>query len=59
MQELKLFVPIYADDMVIFSESIHKLQEILNTFYIYISSWDLDVNARKTKLLFLEMRKNL
>lgn len=41
MQELNLFVLMYADDMVIFSESVHELKEMFKTFiclYFYMGS---------------------
>lgn len=38
----------YADNMVIFSETAHELPEMLNTLYIYTSVWDLTVNVQKT-----------
>lgn len=47
IQELNQFVLMYADDMVIFSETAHGLQEMLNTLYIYTSVWDLTVNVQK------------
>lgn len=51
IQELNLFVLMYADDMVIFSETAHELQEMLNTLYSYTSVWDLTVNVQKTKIV--------
>lgn len=51
MQELNLFVLMNAYDMVIFSESIHEIQEMLNTLYAFTSTWDLAVNVTKTKLV--------
>lgn len=41
----------YADDMVIFSETAHELQEMLNTLYSYTSVWDITVNVQKTKIV--------
>lgn len=42
MQELNLFVLMYADDIVIFSESMYELQEILKTaICLNTSTWDL------------------
>lgn len=51
IQELNLFVLMYADDMVIFSETAHELQEMLNTLFSYTSVWDLTVNVQKTKIV--------
>ena len=33
--DLNLFVLMYADDIVIFSESVDKLHKILDTLYVY------------------------
>ena len=43
----------YADDTVLFSESISLLQNMLNTLQNYTIKWVLDVNEQKW--LFLEM----
>lgn len=61
MQELNLFfnVQLYADDMVIFSESIHELQEMLNTLSAYTSTWDLAVNVTKTQIVIFRNGGNI
>lgn len=52
MQELNLFVLMYADDIVIFSESMYELQEILKTATcLNTSTWDLASNVTKTKII--------
>ena len=33
---------------VLFSETAHELQKMLNTLYTYTSVWDLTVNVQKT-----------
>ena len=49
--ELNLFLLMYADDMVIFAESVEELQAMLNTLYSYTTKWNLTVNVEKTKIV--------
>ena len=51
LKELSLFLLMYADDMVIFSETKDGLQEMLNALYIYTKKWKLTVNIDKTKIV--------
>ena len=48
---LKLFILLYADDTVLFSESLEDLQLQLNLFYDYCAAWRLKVNISKTKAI--------
>ena len=48
---LKLVVLLYADDMVLFAESMEELQDLLDKFQIYCSQWKLKVNSEKSKVL--------
>ena len=41
----------YADDMVLFSETKEGLQEGLNNLHDYCSAWGLTLNATKTKVV--------
>ena len=41
----------YADDMVIFSDTKEGLQEGLNNLHDYCSAWGLTLNATKTKVV--------
>ena len=41
----------YADDMVIFSNSEDGLQEALNNLDFYCKKWGISVNTRKTKVV--------
>jgi len=45
---LKLFLLLYADDIVIFSETQEGLQEGLNVLSKYCEKWKLVVNVNKT-----------
>ena len=51
LKELNLFVLMFADDTVIFANSPDELQIMLNSLHTYVSSWNLTVNAAKTKVL--------
>ena len=48
---LKLFLLLYADDIVIFSESADGLQKGLNILYEYCQRWKLTVNPIKSKII--------
>ena len=51
LQLLSIYLLVYADDMVLFSESISELQNMLNTIQNYTTEWSLDVNVQKTKIV--------
>ena len=44
------FVLLFADDMVLFSNSPDELQTLLNRLHIYSSHCGLKVNTAKTKV---------
>ena len=46
------FLLLYADDIVIITESSEGLQKPLNTLYDYSQHWKLTVNINKTKIMF-------
>lgn len=48
---VKMFILLYADDTVIFSEDSINLQNALNAFENYCHTWKLVVNVPKTKIL--------
>ena len=48
---LNLFLLLYADDMILFSDSIDGLQRELNALHECSKSWDLRVNIKKTKIV--------
>ncbi|MCG8110258.1 MAG: reverse transcriptase family protein, partial [Candidatus Thiodiazotropha taylori] len=50
---LKLFILLYADDTVIFSDNPKDMQNALYTFQDYCKTWKLKVNASKTKVLII------
>ena len=52
---IKVFILLYADDIVIFSYSAEDLQNDLNYLELYCKRWKLKVNTSKTKIM--EFRK--
>ena len=48
---LKIFMLLYADDTVMFSESSEDLQNMLNEFDDYCEKGQLKINVSKTKVL--------
>ncbi len=44
----------YADDLVIFSESAEGLQNCLNKLHKYTKKWGLKLNLKKTKVLIFQ-----
>ena len=48
-QELSLLL--YADDLVLFSDSVIGLQRQLNLLFEYCNRWNLQVNENKTKVM--------
>ena len=54
---LRLYLLLYADDTVILAESKVELQTALNAMYLYRKTWNLEVNASKTKAVIFNKRK--
>ena len=54
---IEIFVLLYADDTVIFSESKEGMQSALNIFQSYCDKWKLTVKVNKTKVLVFSRRK--
>lgn len=51
MGMMKLYLLLYADDVVIFAETPQDLQRSLNILEAYSSRWKLKVNTNKTKIV--------
>ena len=51
LQLLSIYLLVYADDMILFSESFSELQNMLNTIQNYTTEWSLDVHVQKTKFV--------
>ena len=54
---LTLFVLLFADDMVLFSENPDELQILLNMLYQNSTYWSLNVNTLKAKLCVFQKRR--
>ena len=48
---LKLFILLFADDTVLFSNNMSDLQTTLKIFESYCRTWKLTVNTNKTKII--------
>lgn len=51
---IKLFLLLYADDIVLFGESPEELQNTLKLLEDYCSRWKLTVNTSKTKIMIFK-----
>jgi hypothetical protein len=49
--DISLFLLLYADDTVLFSETVDGLQKMLHTLYTYSIKWNIDINIDKTKIV--------
>jgi len=47
MYMTKLFLLLYADDIVIFADSAEELQKGLEVLHVYCQRWKLKINAKK------------
>ena len=54
---LKLLIIMYADDTVLFANSIENLQRCLNGLKQYCDKWKLQVNVDKTKIIIFSNKK--
>ena len=57
LDNLQVSCLLYADDLVLLSESQDGLQEAINTLHNFTSKWFLEVNLIKTKCLVFSKRK--
>ena len=46
LEHFKMFLLMYADDIVVFSETAEGLQNCLNCMYQYCQKWKLSVNTQ-------------
>ena len=54
IDNLKLFLILFADDAVIFANNPASLQSILNDLGQYCNIWNLKLNVNKTKIMIFE-----
>ena len=48
----------YADGVVLFNESIHELQKMIDVVNLYSNEYDLYINLSKTKIVIFRNRGN-
>ena len=51
---LRLYLLLFTDDTVMLAESGKELQAALHSMYLYCKSWDLEINALKTKFFIFK-----
>ena len=56
---LKLFILLYADDTVTFSESKEGLQAALNVYSNYCNKWRLSINVEKSKVMVFSKGRHM
>ena len=54
IDDLKVFLLLFADDAALFTHSPQALQSLLNDLHMYCSTWNLTVNTNKTKIMIFE-----
>ena len=54
LEDIKLFLLLYADDMVLFAKSQDSLKMMLNNVETYCNTWGLMINVGKTKAMIFE-----
>lgn len=54
VDELKLFLILFADDQVLFAKSPQTLQSLLTDVENYCTTWGLKINVSKTKAMIFE-----
>ena len=54
INDVNIFMLMYADDAVFFSKSAQTLQNMLNKLYNYSNEWGLKINTDKTKVMIFE-----
>ena len=59
LDQLSLYLLLFADDAVIFSESVEGLQTSLDSLESYCKKWNLQVNISKTKIMVFRKGGNL
>lgn len=59
LDQLSIYLLMFADDAVIFSDSVDGLQSCLNSLESYCLKWNLTVNVDKTKIVVYRKGGNL
>ena len=50
-------MPIFADDIAVFTNDNQSLQSLLNNIYTYSNNWGLKINVNNTKVCVFEKRR--
>ena len=56
---LNLYLLMYADDTVLFSENVQELQNMINVVNVCSNEYNLHVNLLKTKVVIFRNRGNI
>ena len=59
LKMLNLYLLMYADDTVLFSENVHELQNMINVVNVCSNEYSLHVNLLKTKVVIFRNRGNI
>ena len=59
LKMLNLYLLMYADDTVLFSENVHELQNMINVVNVCSNEYNLHVNLLKTKVVIFRNRGNI
>ena len=54
VEELQIFLLMFADDAILFSQNPQALQSMLNDIQLYCETWGLRLNVNKTKVMIFE-----
>ena len=58
LNQMKLFLILYADDQVVFAKSPETLQSLLTDIITYCNIWGLKINTVKTKMMIFERSRD-
>jgi hypothetical protein len=59
LKMLNLYLLMYADDTVLFSENVQELQNMINVVNVCSNEYNLHVNLLKTKVVIFRNRGNI
>ena len=58
LDEIQIFMLLYADDAVLFAKFPGALQSILNDLERYCALWGLKINVKETKAMIFEKERH-
>ena len=59
LQHINLNCLMFADDILLLSETEKGLQQSISNFYDYCNRWQLSINAKKTKIIIFQQKNIL